>query len=202
MLTIYELKPRFQNLLRPITDWLAHHKITANQITLFALLLSILTGTLLASYTEQTQLFLSLPIVLFVRMALNAIDGMLEREHHMKSALGAILNELADVISDVALYLRFALLPFVSLWLVVLIVIGAVISEMMGVIAIQIGASRRYDGPMGKSDRAFIFGFLGLILGLGFQPGIGFNILLVLILLLTIWTIINRARQALLEIQP
>ena len=31
---------------------------------------------------------------LFVRMALNAIDGMLAREHGQKSALGGILNEL------------------------------------------------------------------------------------------------------------
>ena len=49
-----------------------------------------------------------LPAVLFVRMALNAIDGMLAREHGQKSALGAFLNELCDVVSDAALYLPFA----------------------------------------------------------------------------------------------
>jgi len=36
-------------------------------------------------------------------MALNAIDGMLAREHHMQSKLGAILNELGDVVSDTVL---------------------------------------------------------------------------------------------------
>ena len=30
----------------------------------------------------------------------------------------------------------------------------------------MVGASRRYDGPMGKSDRAFVFGALGLWVGL------------------------------------
>jgi CDP-diacylglycerol--glycerol-3-phosphate 3-phosphatidyltransferase len=35
-------------------------------------------------------------------MALNAIDGMLAREHDMQSPLGAMLNELGDVLSDVA----------------------------------------------------------------------------------------------------
>ena len=37
--------------------------------------------------------------------------------------------------------------------------------EMAGVVAVQIGAERRYDGPMGKSDRAFTF---GLLHGFGF----------------------------------
>ena len=38
-------------------------------------------------------------MVLFLRMALNAIDGMLAREFNQKTNLGAYLNELTDVIS-------------------------------------------------------------------------------------------------------
>lgn len=201
MMTVYDLKPRFQSLLRPITQTLAERNITANQVTLTALILSLLTGGLLAVSHVHLVIFLVVPLVLFVRMALNAIDGMLAREHNMKSALGAILNEIADVLSDVALYLPFALLPTVSLWLVVLLVIFAIISEMMGVIAVQIGASRRYDGPMGKSDRAFVFGALALALGCGIAPGWWLNGLLAVVLVLTVWTIINRARQALLEVR-
>ena len=110
-------------------------------------------------------------------MALNAIDGMLAREHQMQTPLGAILNELGDVIADAGLYLPFALLPTAYPWLVVLVVLLATISEMTGVIAIQIGASRRYDGPLGKSDRAFFFGLIALLLGLGVPPGHWLNIL-------------------------
>ena len=40
------------------------------------------------------------------------------------------------------------------------IVVLTLVSEMTGVVAVQIGASRRYDGPMGKSDRAFVFEFI------------------------------------------
>ena len=36
---------------------------------------------------------------------------MLAHEHGMESALGGILNELGDVVSDAALYLPFALIP-------------------------------------------------------------------------------------------
>jgi CDP-diacylglycerol---glycerol-3-phosphate 3-phosphatidyltransferase len=199
--SIYDIKPRFQNLLRPITNKLAAIGVTANQVTVAALILSLLTGLILIFNVKQTGVFLAVSMVLFVRMALNAIDGMLAREHKMKSPLGAILNELCDVISDVALYLPFALLPEISLWIIVLLVIAAIISEMTGVIAIQIGASRRYDGPMGKSDRAFVFGAIALALGLGMPSGSWLNELFGVLLLMTLATIYNRAHHALAEIK-
>ena len=200
MATIYDLKPAFQNLLRPICRWLAERGVTANQVTLAALALSLIAGAALTLGMTQSRIFLLLPLVLFLRMALNAIDGMLAREHHMQSALGAILNELSDVVSDVALYLPFALLPAVSPWLVIVLVITALLTEMTGVVAIQIGASRRYDGPMGKSDRAFIFGAAALALGAGAPPGLWLNGLFAVMLALSVATVMNRARHALSEV--
>jgi len=200
MASIYDIKPAFQNLLRPLCRKLAAQGVTANQVTVAALLLSLLAGGGLAYFYAQPRVFLLIPVLLFVRMALNAIDGMLAREHDMKSALGAILNELCDVIADTALYLPFALLPNVWSWLVVLVVIFAILTEMTGVIAIQIGASRPYAGPMGKSDRAFVFGAVALALGLGIHAGMWLNGLFVVILLMTVWTVVNRASLALKEI--
>lgn len=142
---------------------------------------------------------LLVPLVMFVRMALNAIDGMLAREHNMKSRLGAILNELGDVVSDAAIYLAFALVPGIPAVQVVIVVLLAIVSEMTGVVAVQIGASRRYDGPMGKSDRAFVFGALGLALGCSAPPGPWTGILLWAVAALLVMTIVNRARKALQE---
>ena len=79
-------------------------------------------------------------------------------------------------------------------------VVLAVLSEMTGVIAVQIGASRRYDGPMGKSDRAFGFGLIAVLLGLGLEPGAWANACLGIMALLTTATILNRARAALKEL--
>lgn len=200
MPSIYSIKPAFQNLLRPLTAKLAAFGITANQVTLSALALSLLTGVVLVFCRPQTGIYVIVPAVMFVRMALNAIDGMLAREHGMKSPLGAVLNELCDVVSDAALYLPFALLPEINLWIVVILVIAAIISEMTGVIAVQIGASRRYDGPMGKSDRAFVFGAIALALGLGMPSGSWLNELFGIVLILTMATIVNRTRCALDEI--
>jgi CDP-diacylglycerol--glycerol-3-phosphate 3-phosphatidyltransferase len=198
-MTIYDLKPAFQNLLRPVCRGLAGAGITANQVTVFALLVSAIVGAIFALYPGASFAALLIPLWLFLRMALNAIDGMLAREHGMQSDLGGILNELSDVMADSALYLPFALVPGVSAELVVGVVVCAIFTEMAGVVAVQIGANRRYDGPMGKSDRAFFFGLLALLLGLGLQPGWWANAALLLVLILSAMTVWNRARAALRE---
>jgi len=200
MPSIYDSKPKFQSLLRPIANGLAQAGVTANQVTIAAMLLSLLTGAAIF-YFRTPRTLLLLPIVLFIRMALNAIDGMLAREHNQKTALGAILNELGDVISDSALYLPLAFFSAFNAPLIVLIVLFAVITETAGIVATQIGSSRRYDGPMGKSDRAFVFGALGLLLGLGvpIEPFIIYILWIVLALLFT--TILNRSRNALAELR-
>lgn len=200
MASIYDLKPKFQGLLRPLSNLLWRTGITANDVTLFALALSLLTGGAIL-YFRSFRILLLLPLILFVRMALNAIDGMLAREHNQKTPLGAILNELGDVLSDAALYLPLAtVLPFEPV-LVVLIVLLAVISEMTGVLGLQIGATRRYDGPMGKSDRAFVFGALGLLLGLQLPVFPVVRPVLWIVLFLLLLTVLNRARAALKEIR-
>ncbi len=200
MPSIYGLKPKFQKLLRPVTNALARAGVTANQVTLSAMLLSVVTGFVIFHSRSQRALLL-LPIILFLRMALNAIDGMLAREHNQKTALGAILNELGDVASDSVLYLPLAVIPGFNPGLIVLVVLCAVFTEMTGVVAVQIGASRRYDGPMGKSDRAFVFGALGLLLGLDLPivPVVPYVLWFVLALLFL--TIVNRARKALAELR-
>lgn len=201
MPSIYDLKPKFQNLLRPIVTGLANAGVTANQVTISALVLSFIAGGLVALQPDAGWPLLLVPLVLFVRMALNAIDGMLAREHNMKSPLGAILNELGDVLSDTALYLPLAVVPGVSAFWIVIVVILSIVSEMTGVIAIQIGAQRRYDGPMGKSDRAFVFGVIALIIGLGTSPHYWLSIVLAAMSLLLIVTIVNRTACALKELR-
>jgi len=166
-ITIYDLKPRFQRLLRPLATALANAGVTANQVTLAAMLVSFGVGAFVAWRAHWGWPFLLLPAWLFLRMALNAIDGMLAREFGQQSPLGAYLNELSDVASDAALYLPFAVLAPFGLASVGLVVLLSVISEMAGALGPMVGAPRRYDGPMGKSDRAFVFGALGLYVGLG-----------------------------------
>jgi len=199
MITVYQLKPAFQNLLRPLSNLLANRGITPNQITLSALFLSLIAGGILLHYPHIKQLWLMLPFILLIRMGLNAIDGMIAREHHLQSRLGALLNELGDVISDTALYLPFILLDGVRAEILILMIALAIISEMTGVLGQVLSGTRHYQGPMGKSDRALLLGFLGLLVGLNVFNVDFFNGLLFLAISLLTLTIFNRAQAAIQE---
>lgn len=197
MISVYDLKSRFQILLRPICNSLASKGVTANQVTMAALLLSLAYGGLLI--LGWPIFWLLLPVFLFLRMGLNAIDGMLAREHDMKSRLGMALNELGDVISDTALFLPFLVYAPEAALTICAFIFFAALSEFNGLLAFMMSGTRRYDGPMGKSDRAAATGILGFLIGLGLplQPAL-FSIFAILTLL-TIWSSFNRLKAAIKE---
>ena len=202
MASIYNIKPAFQNLLRPLTGGLAKAGVTANQVTVLATVLSLAVGAAIAVFPSAGWPLLVMPGFLFVRMALNAIDGMLAREHGQKSRLGALLNECGDVVSDSALYLPLALVAGFDARLMAIIVALALVTEVAGLAAVLVGASRRYDGPMGKSDRAFVFGCLSLAAGLGVPLAPWLTPVLGVVVLLLVLTTARRIRGALGEVMP
>jgi CDP-diacylglycerol---glycerol-3-phosphate 3-phosphatidyltransferase len=194
-LSVYQLKPRFQQLLQPLVGGLAAAGVTPNQLTAGTCLALMLYGAALALWPQQRALWLGLVLVMPVRMAFNALDGMLAKHSQQQTRLGAVLNEVCDLVADLALYLPFALLPGVQAVLAVLAVALAAVAETAGLAALAAGGSRRFDGPMGKSDRAVAYGALGLMAGLGW-PALWLNLVLGAVLLLLVWTIRNRLRRA------
>lgn len=199
-MSIYQLKPAFQRLLRPSVKRLHVMGITANQVTVLTCVISVALGLSLFFLAPSATVFALIPLWMFLRMAFNAIDGMLAREHGQQTPLGAFLNELTDVVSDAALYLPFALmLPGNPVWIGLVIVLAG-LSEFAGALGPNVGASRRYDGPMGKSDRAVVFGALGLALALGVPMPSWTAWLMPLLALLIALTTLRRVRLALAEI--
>ncbi len=196
MISLYALKPEFQLRLQPIVDKLAELGVTPNAVTVGAILLSIAGGACITLQPAASWPLLLLPVVLLIRMALNAIDGLLARQHHLETRLGQLLNELGDVLADSALYLPLALIPGVPAEGIVLLCMLAIISEMTGVLALNMSGSRSYAGPMGKSDRALALGGLAFFIGIGVDSGMWTIVLVVVINVSLIVTIINRARDA------
>ena len=199
MLSTYQLKSRFQSLLRPLAARLYHTGVTANQITIATCVISLAIGITALRYPDRNYLFLLISFWCPLRMAANALDGMLARDFGQASRLGAVLNELGDVISDIALYLPFAFIAGSNPWLLVAIVLLSVLSEYSGVLAVLIGAERRYDGPMGKSDRALVFGVTGLLAGSSVPLAAFINWLWAAVLVLLALTIFNRLKHGCAE---
>jgi CDP-diacylglycerol--glycerol-3-phosphate 3-phosphatidyltransferase len=196
MTSTYQLKSRFQSLLRPLAGWLYRNGVTANQITVGAAVVSVLLGAATLAYPNHIYLFLLIALWCLLRMAANALDGMLAREYGQASRLGAVLNELGDVISDIALYLPFAFIAGSNAWLVGAVIMLAVICEFAGVLGAAMHQRRGNHGPMGKSDRALVFGIIALLTGLNVPLAAFVNGVWIITLILLLVTLFNRSRAA------
>lgn len=201
MPSVYDLKPRFQALLRPLMRRIAALGLTPNAVTVIAIVGSIAVGAAASFAKSRPASLLLLPSWLFIRMALNAIDGMMARELGMSTQLGAVLNELGDAVSDLGLYLPLAFVYETAQWPIVAFSIGAVLTEFSGVLGRALGARRHYEGPMGKSDRAFVVGALGLATFLFPLVGKAWPWIFAAAALLTAVTCFNRVSQALKELR-
>jgi CDP-diacylglycerol---glycerol-3-phosphate 3-phosphatidyltransferase len=196
MASIYDLKPAFQARLRPVAVYLVSRRVTANQVTGAALILSCLAGLALCWFPGSTAPLLLLPAVMLVRMALNALDGMMAREHDQASPLGALLNEISDVLADAALYLPLAFVPSGQAPLIICAVVLGLATEIAGLAALLIGAPRGYQGPMGKSDRAVAFSVFAVLAAFGASSWF-LTIMAAGIAVAAAVTIANRMRHAL-----
>jgi CDP-diacylglycerol--glycerol-3-phosphate 3-phosphatidyltransferase len=195
--SVYDLKPAFQDLLRPMVGALVGAGVTPNHLTLVGIAGSCAVGAMLLAARDRSLVLLLLPAWMLVRMAVNAMDGMAARQHGRTTRLGGALNEVGDVLSDVALYLPLARLDAHLLWPVVSFVIGAVLTEFCGVLAASLGGRREYQGPMGKSDRALLIGALGLVAGLAPATLAWWPLVLWVAFALTLLTCVNRIAAAL-----
>lgn len=162
MISIYKIKPKFQELLKPILTFLFKLKITANHITWAAVILSFGTGMLTWHYPNGITLIL-IPVLLLLRMALNALDGMMARTYAMQSKAGEVLNELGDVISDIFIFFPLIKVFPMNIYIFLGFLFLSIVNEFVGVLGKAVSGTRQYDGPMGKSDRAFLIGLICLI---------------------------------------
>lgn len=189
MISIYKIKPQFQRVLTPILEVMHRKHITANQITVSACILSVIIAALFWFADSNKWFYLALPVGLLLRMALNALDGMMARRYNQISRKGELLNEVGDVVSDTIIFLPLLKYQPESLYLIVIFIALSIINEFAGVMGKVIATHRNYDGPMGKSDRAFILGLYGLACLCGADiSGYSVYIFSVIILLLLVST--------------
>lgn len=197
MISVYQLKPKFQQLLNPVLLFLHRQKVTANQITIASIILSLIIGLLFWNADSYHWFFLSLPVGLLLRMALNALDGMMARKFNQMSKLGEVLNEVGDIISDVIIFIPLLKFQPGSLYLIVVFIVLSVINEFAGLLGKAIGKDRRYDGPMGKSDRALLLGIYGIVAFIGVNISGYSNYIFGAVILFLLLSTFTRLKKAL-----
>jgi CDP-diacylglycerol--glycerol-3-phosphate 3-phosphatidyltransferase len=204
MWSMYAIKPFYQRLFRGLAgSWM-----TPNMATGFGILFSLLVG---AAYLlgggaprlgieAQPLLLLLVPVGQFFRMGANALDGMLAREKGLASPLGAVLNEVTDVVNDMICYVPLWFVPGVERIVLLAFVLLIFFAEFSGLLGQAVAGRRRYEGPLGgKTDRATWMGLFALVCAL--QPGamqsMGWYMGLVCALVLL--TAVNRLRLTVAE---
>lgn len=181
-------------MVRPLAAKLAHSGVTANQVTLASLAGSIAVGVTLSANPDHTRLFALLPLWIPIRIACAALDGTLAIEFGQKSRLGGILNEVGDIVSDLALFLPLAALRLFSASSFGSLISLIVFAEMAGILGLMVGSDRRLEGPLGKADRSIVLAILGAAIAIIGDVPDSAQILPPLLcggLILTIW---NRLR--------
>ena len=193
-ISIYKLKTKFQNLLMPICEKLVKLKVSPNQITITTVLLNIVFAGLIYKLSDYKLIYLTVPVFLFLRMALNALDGMIANKFNQKTKMGVFYNEAGDVVSDTVFFYVFLRVIGISEIHNLLFVFLSILSEYVGVTAMMVDNKRHYEGPMGKSDRAFLISLLAIIYY--FIGNQYFDYILILAIVLLIFTIFNRVRSS------
>ena len=185
--------------MRPVAGRLYEAGVTANQVTSTSLVGSVLVGALLCRFADHSSSFAILPAWLVARTAFAAIDGTLAVEFGQKSRLGGVLNEVGDVVSDIALFLPLVFVPPFSGASIALVVCFAAMSEFVGMAGTMLSGTRRLEGSLGKVDRSIVLALVAIaIAACGRLPeGARFVVpALCLGLVVTIW---NPLRFALVE---
>lgn len=198
MISVYKIKPLFQKLINPLLNLFFRIGFTANGITWLAIFLSVSVGVLLWLFPNGRMLWI-FPIALLLRMVLNALDGMMAKTYNMTSVSGEILNELGDVVSDAAMYFPLIKLTGVNMWIVLLFVFLSTLNEFIGVLTKAATGNRRYDGPMGKSDRALVLGFTCLLFFFWSKVSIAFNYIFIGMSILLLLSSAIRIRNGISE---
>ena len=191
---IYGIKPRFQQALqvveRPLVRWGVHPDV----LTLSALGLSFVGGFALFASRWTPWALLAVPFVALLRIALNALDGMVAKDLGVARPWGEVLNELCDRLADVTLFGGLALVSGVNTPLAVTVLVTMLLSSYVGILSKAVGGLRQYGGVMGKADRMVLLA-LASALALALPQQSVFNGFLVLVLAGLLVTIFQRLRK-------
>ena len=188
---IYAVKPAFQKSLSPLKKLLVNHKVHPTIINFLGLVCSLYIGIIL--YNSQNYLYavLFIPVLSFIRTALNALDGLVSQELHVSSRFGEVLNEFIDRISDAIIFISLGLSGSVNYVLTSITVIFILLNSYLGIVSKAAGGSRQYGGFIGKADRMIYLSIASLVI-LIFKNNIIWTCLYVFLLLGTIVTIVQR----------
>lgn len=191
---IYGIKPWFRQQLQPLIKllWNVHPDV----LTWSAVVLSCVAGVLLyLSFWTPWLAFVVIPL-LFIRLALNALDGLLAQQTGKARVAGEVLNEMTDRIADVAIFIGLTMCQLTDKFIGFVAIISILMVSYTGILGKAVGAERIYSGVLGKADRMIYLMVVCLVYGLypdfGFMGYSTYSWLLIIFIPLACVTILQR----------
>lgn len=153
---VYGLKPRFRAALRPVLAFAC--RFHPDTVSGAAVAFAVLAALALWQASARPWLLLVAPGLFFLRIAANALDGMVAQERRLASPRGEMVNEFSDRINDAVIFAGLAAGAWADIGLVAAALVGTLLVSYLGILPKAAGGSRRYEGPMGKADRMLLLG--------------------------------------------
>ena len=143
-----------------IAQWLARREVSANAISVFGMVASVLAGlafwsTALAPDWARAGWIAGAALVQ-LRLLANMFDGMVAIAQGKASRLGELYNEVPDRVSDAATFIGLGYAAGGSPSAGYLAALAAVFTAYVRAIAKVAGGPQDYCGPMAKPQRIFV----------------------------------------------
>jgi phosphatidylglycerophosphate synthase len=189
---LYALKPKFRQSLGFVERRLIRAGVSADAITVVGLLFALAAGAALWFGRSGGGWLLIVPIAVFLRIAANALDGMVAIATGTTHPRGEVLNETADRVADVAIFFPLIAVPGLEPALVTATIAMVLITSTVGITARAAGGPRIYAGVMGKADRMLVVGFAAVVAYFAGNMDAVFSVALAIVLAGSAATFITR----------
>lgn len=150
---------------RAAAHWLARRGVSANAISLAGMGAGLAAGAALAltaGADRPAGWWLAAALLVQLRLAANMLDGMVALETGTASALGELMNEMPDRVSDSAVLIGLGYAAGGDAVLGWAAALAAMATAYVRVAAVAAGAPADFGGPMAKQHRMFLVTLVAL----------------------------------------
>lgn len=146
------LKSRGSRWAGAVTRLLLKTPLTANQISVIGVLISLLGAWAFVAAPAYPWLWLAGALAIQLRLLCNLFDGLVAVEGGRKSAYGPLYNEVPDRIEDSVFLIGFGYAAGL-LWLGLTAALLAAVTAYVRALGGSFGFPQDFRGPMAKQQR-------------------------------------------------
>ncbi len=148
------------NIFRATAQWATSvavkRGISPDAISYLSIVAAALAAFCFLRAGEHPELLLFAPLICYLRLWLNMLDGMIALAANKASPRGEILNDLPDRISDILIFSGLALSGYVRAEFAWLGAIFAVLTAYVGLMGQAVAGKREFGGIMSKPWRMVV----------------------------------------------